>query len=294
MKDSQPDLSATARRATAEGSAHPERQSRMISSTSTQRTGPCGIFRAASQLLLLGVLALACLLLPSCIDGNEEIRINADGSGTCVATYLVPVAAVAASGGQDKMRSQVEEWAASQDDLRLDALEISEEGDRLRIHAALSFDSALALIDASSPEAMEKLPAAARALAGTLDFRMRGRQVELTRTVSPRAALGSAMLFTSPGELANHRLTYQITLPTAPDSHNATRTVDGGRTLVWDYPLDEAVENSPTMNLVATVPIPWWLWLAAAVLLLAIVWGLIAIVRRLRRKRQPVYPDVPV
>ena len=61
---------------------------------------------------------------------------------------------------------------------------------------------------------MEKLPRAARALAGTLDFRMRGRQVELTRTVQPRQALGAALLLASPADLANNRLVYQITLPT--------------------------------------------------------------------------------
>lgn len=247
-----------------------------------------------STFLLLGLLALACLLLPSCIDGNEQIRINADGSGTCTATYFVPVAAIAASGGVEKMRLQVEEWAAGEDGLTLDALEIAEEGDRLHIHAALSFKNALALIDASSPDSMEKLPRAAHALAGTLDFRMRGRQVDLTRTVQPRQALGAALLLSGPADLAEHRLVYQISLPVTPDSHNATRTADGGRTLVWDFPLDEAVENPPVMRLVATVPIPWWLWLAAGLALLLLILGIIAIIRRLRRKRRPAYPDVPV
>jgi hypothetical protein len=245
-------------------------------------------------LLLLGVLALACLLLPCCIDGNEQIRINANGSGTCTATYLVPVAAIAASGGEDKMRSQVEDWAAGQDGLTLDTLEIVEEDDRLRVHAAISFSNALALVDASSPESMEKLPRAARALAGTLDFRMRGRQVDLTRTVQPRQALGAALLLAGPADLDEHRLVYQISLPIAPDSHNATRTADDGRTLVWDFPLGEAVENPPAMRLVATVPIPWWLWLAAGLALLLLLLGILALIRRLRRKRRPTYPDVPV
>lgn len=254
----------------------------------------CNLF---PRLLLLGVLALACLLLPSCIDGEEQIRINADGSGTCTAIYIVPVAAIGASGGETKMRSQVEEWVASQDGISLDTFEISEEGDRTRIHAALSFHNALALIDASSPESMEKLPRAARGLAGTLDFRLRGRQVDLTRTVQPRQALGAALLLAGPADLAQNRLVYQITLPTRPDSHNATRTADDGRTLIWEFPLDEAVEVAPTMNIVTTVPIPWWLWLAAAVILLLIVWGIVAIIRRIRRKRRerlPAYPDVPV
>jgi hypothetical protein len=246
------------------------------------------------SLLLLGVLALVCLLLPSCIDGNEEIRIHKDGSGTCTATYFVPVAAIAASGGEDKMRSQIEDWAATQDNLSIDTLEIGEQGDRLRIHAALSFSNALALIDASSPESMEKLPKAARALAGTLDFRMRGRQVEIHRSVQPRQALGAAMLLTSPADLAENRLVYQISMPHAPESHNATRTADEGRTLIWEFSLDEAVENPPTMSLVATVPIPWWLWLTAALVLLLLILGIVALVRRLRRKRQPAYPDVSV
>lgn len=247
-----------------------------------------------STLLLLGVLTLACLLLPGCLDCNEEIRINADGSGTCIATYFVPVAAVAASGGQDKMRQQIEDWVAAQDDLRIDTFEIEEQDDRLRIHAELSFRSALSLIDASSPEQTEDLPPASRHLAGTLDFRMRGRQVDLTRTVRPRNALGAAMLLAGTDDFKNHRLTYQITLPDPPDHHNATSTLDDGRTLIWDYPLSEAIENPPVMKLTATIPIPWWVWLAAAALLIGIGLAITAIVRLWRRKRRPVYPDVPV
>ena len=245
-------------------------------------------------LLLLGVLTLACLLLPGCIDGNEVIHINADGSGTYESTYLVPVAAVAASGGRETMRQQVEEWVAEQDGMVLDTLEFSEEDDRLRIHGMISFDSALALIDASDTESTQNLPPAARHLTGTLDFRMRGRQVEVARTVRPRAALGSAMLFTSPAELANHRLTYQISMPVAPDSHNATSTRDDGRTLIWDYPLDQAVAEPPVMQLTATIPIPWWVWLGGTAGVIAILATSSALFRRLRRRRRPVYPDLPV
>lgn len=245
-------------------------------------------------LLLLGVLALACLLLPGCLDGNEDIRINADGSGTCTATYLVPVAAVAASGGPETMRQQLEDWVAAQQGMKIDDIDFSEVGDRLRIHGSIRFDSAFALIDASAAGQLQDLPPAARHLIGTLDFRMRGRQVELARTVSPRAALGSAMLFTNAGELAEHRLVYQISLPVTPDSHNATSTRDDGRTLVWEFPLDEAVDQPPVMRLTATIPIPWWVWAAGAALLIAITAATTAIVRHLRRKLHPSFPDVPV
>ncbi len=208
----------------------------------------------------------ACLAAASCIDGDERITLRRDGSGHAALTYQLPTAAVAAHGGRERLRQALAGWLGG-DGIRLEALELTGHADRTRVHAELSFPSALALVDLVSRERLEHLPAPARHLAGTLDFRRRGRHVELTRTVRPRAALGGSLLPVPRSRLAGHRLVYQVTLPAPAAAHNATATRDGGRTLVWEYPLDRACATPPVIRLAAAMPLPrrLWLWAAAAI-----------------------------
>lgn len=209
----------------------------------------------------------ACLAAASCIDGDERITLRRDGSGHASLTYQLPTAAVAAHGGRERLRQALAGWLGDDDGLQLEALELTEHADRTRVHAELSFPSAPALVHLVSPERLKRLPAPARHLAGTFDVRRRGRRVELTRTVRPREALGGSLLPVPRSRLAGHRLLYQVTLPAPAAAHNATAARDGGRTLVWEHPLDRACDAPPVIRLAADMPLPrrLWVWAAAAI-----------------------------
>jgi hypothetical protein len=228
----------------------------------------------------------ACLAATACIDGHEQITIDRTGGGRATLTYHVPTAAVIANGGRDQLRQTITAWLDGEKTLTLEALELTDHDDRTRIHAELSFPSALALIDLSSNEKLERLPAAARDLAGTLDFRLRGRHVQLTRSVRAHTALGGMLVWLPRSELAAHRLVYQITLPKPATAHNATTTRDHGRTLVWDYSLADAIDTPPVMHFAADLPVPRWLWVAA-ILTAAIAATLIATLLRRPRRKPP-------
>ena len=57
------------------------------------------------------VRLLACFaapLLASCIDGREEVWVNADGSGRADVSYSLPVAAARFQGGEAGVRRKIE------------------------------------------------------------------------------------------------------------------------------------------------------------------------------------------
>jgi len=227
------------------------------------------------------VLAATSLLISGCLDGSEDIRIESDGAFD----YLLPSAAVASQGGTEALRRPIESWIQDEEGLRLESLEVRDDGENTRLNLKLSFDSVTDLIRAVSGKGSESLPAAMRHLLGTFHFVRDGRHIEFSRTVRPVEALGGSLLLVPREELARHRLAYRITLPVPPDTHNATSTLDGGRTLVWEIPLDQAVDvdSPPKLEFTATMPVPWWVWGGVALTGVLLALLVAAFVRRRRK-----------
>jgi hypothetical protein len=239
---------------------------------------------AARQGILAVLLAAGSLLVSACLDGSEDIRIERDGAGRASFDYVLPSAAVASQGGTEALRKPIESWIRGEEGLRLETLVISDEGENTRLSLKLSFDCVTDLIRAASGKGSESLPNAMRHLLGTFHFTRNGRHVEFRRTVRPVEALGGSLLLVPQEELARHRLIYRISLPVPPDTHNATSTLDGGRTLVWEIPLDQAVGSPPKLEFTATLPVPLWVWGCAA-LMGAAVAALAVAFLRMRRGR---------
>ncbi len=215
------------------------------------------------------IALLAACLLTSCIDCHEEIWLEADGSGRADISYTLPAAAAKFQGGEAGVRKQIEKFLAETKEIKSSTCEVTTEGDRLKIRVRAGFDSALDLKEISTGGAMKELPSSATNLAGKVEVGVKGRTVDLTRTISPGAALpGSAFMPASAFD--GHHLIYIIHLPMAAKESNATRTENDGRTLVWDFPLDKAVKAPVITHFSADIPLPRWLLFVAAAVVLVI------------------------
>ncbi|MES2438758.1 MAG: hypothetical protein V4584_06820 [Verrucomicrobiota bacterium] len=213
------------------------------------------------SLRLLAVLATA--LLVSCIDCHEEIWLNADGSGRADVRYSLPAAAARFQGGEAGVRRMIEEFLNHSAAVHSSSCEVSTEGDRLKIRVRASFDSALDLKEIAKGDPLTKLPSSANNLAGTVKVGMSGRTVDFSRTITAGGALPGAV-FLPTSQFKDRNLTYIIHLPVPPEESNATRTEDGGRTLVWDFPLAQAIRTPVTTRFRAKIPIPGWVLASAA------------------------------
>lgn len=224
---------------------------------------------ATCQILRVLTLITACLLV-SCIDGHEEIWLNANGSGRADIRYSLPAAAARFQGGEAGVRRIIGELLKNTPAIATSSYEVAREQDRLKIHVQATFNSAMDLTKISTGRSLENLPSSATYLAGDFKVDLHGRTVDFARTIVPGKALPGA-IFLPVSQFEGRNLTYIIHLPDAASESNATRVEDAGRTLVWDYPLARAIQGPFTLRFKARIPIPRWAVAsgAAVVLLLA-------------------------
>ncbi|GAA5119984.1 hypothetical protein JIN84_21035 [Luteolibacter yonseiensis] len=223
---------------------------------------------SARHLVRLLVLVAVCLLT-SCIDGHEEIWLNADGSGRADVTYTLPAVAARFQGGAEGVEKLLAKFLRDAPGLTSSSHEVVTDGDRLKIRVKASFDSALELREISRSDPMKKLPSSANGLAGKVRVSRHGWALDFSRTISAGNALpGSSLLPAS--QFKDRRLTYILHLPQAPILTNAMRTENGGRTLIWDQPLAAAVKTPFTIQFKSRIPVPTWIYLSAGAAALVI------------------------
>lgn len=242
-----------------------------------------------TNIIRLLALVTTCLLV-SCIDGREEVWLNADGSGRADITYSLPAAAARFQGGENGVRKMIGDFLSHTPALKNPTCEVTTVDGRLTIRVQALFDSALDLKDISQGESMEKLPSSATGLTGSTIVTVSGRTVDFSRTINAGDALpGSSFMPAS--QLEGRRLTYIMHLPLAALESNATRTENEGRTLVWDIPLAKAIKGPLATRFKANVPVPVWLLASAGTVTLAggalIFFG---IKKLSRRKQQDILP----
>ncbi len=228
-----------------------------------------GLRRPCRWLVVAG-----CGLLASCIDGHEEYWLAGDGSGRAEIRYTVPASLARGCGGEKGLAKLLDEFIRETPTLTKATRRVTCEGDRVVVDFRASFKSAIDLIDAVSGDtalASGNLKPAVEPLIGHFDCRRHGLTVDLTRTVRPSKALPGSF-FLPASQFDGRRLVYSLHLPMVVEESNATRTQDGGRTLIWDQSLQDGLKNSVVIHFKGTVPIPWWLIAAAMVVLAALGW----------------------
>lgn len=233
---------------------------------------------------LVRLLALSCaLLLVSCIDGHEEYWIQADGSGRAEITYSLPAAAARFQGGEAGVERMLAGFLTNNPAITTSSHSVTVTGDVLTVSVKASFDSVIELKNISAGGTMKKLPSSANALTGDIRIDLVGRTVHASREISAGKALPGASIMPV-STFAGHRLAYIVHLPVAATLTNATRTENGGQTLLWEIPLAEAVRAPVTLRFEAPVPIPmsWLVGGIAGIVLL--VMAALVIIRRWKRR----------
>ncbi len=235
------------------------------------------------RFLIYLLLSLITGLLVSCIDGREEIWINADGSGRAEICYEIPTAATHLQNGVEGVREKLETLVTQSPELNA-TYSIVETGDRLRVTVHARFPSAPDLAKAANAKNRENLPVASRYLTGEFAFFRDGRTIDISRTISAGKAIPGAR-FIPERQLRDRKLVYILHLPTAAEESNATAVTDNGRTLTWEYPLSDALREPFTTHFKVKIPIPLWLWAAGISTVLFIALLLLFLIRRIRAAR---------
>jgi hypothetical protein len=238
--------------------------------------------RKLSAIFTRLLAGLACLVLSACFDIREEVWIHRNGSGRAQLNYVIPQSALLLSGGTAGLEEKIRQLVATQPRIRLDSVKVAVVDEQARIAVSLSTDSMLSLLDLRNSEEFEELPSSASNIAGDLVVRLKGLDIDFTRTVKVREALGLASLAIRREERAKRSLEYIIHLPKAPKESNATSVADGGKTLMWKSTLGEALAKPVVTHFRAALPIPWYAHVAAGLLLA----GIVALILRIRRKRR--------
>lgn len=231
--------------------------------------------------LLMRLLAgLACLFLAACFDIREEVWIERNGSGRAELNYTLPESALLLTGGAAGLEKKVRELVAGQPPLTLDGVTVTVMDGQATVNVRLSTESMLSLLDLQKTEDFQSLPEASAEIAGHFDVRLRGLDIDFTRTVRVREALGLASLAIGTEDREARRLSYTVHLPKAAKEHNATTVTDGGKTLIWEATLGEALKQPVITRFRATMPVPRWVWIAAV----ALAGGIAVLVVRLWKK----------
>lgn len=247
----------------------------------------------ALRRLIRWMVPAVCAVLASCIDGSEEYWLAADGSGRAEIRYEVPASFATSLGGISGVEDLLDRFVRETPTLHHVTRAVTRRHDRLTVElkgdfksvrdliAAVSGDSALTPAGGSSP---------LEPLIGDFAIQQAGTRVNFERTVHPgRAIPGSALLPAS--QFKGRRLVYQLHLPVAARDSNATRTADGGRTLIWERPLDGGMLKPLALRFEADLPLPWH-WLAAGVGGTGLLAALAVYALRRRRNRRTAEPPV--
>jgi hypothetical protein len=226
------------------------------------------------------LLGICCLVLASCLEGDEEVWIHKGGSGRISAVYRLPPAFMAEIGGAEKVIARIRSAVERDPHISLESISHGFEGGRSVLKFSAAFDDFREL--AHFGERYLRSPGApAQAtpeelLLGDIDIRLEGLVLTYHREVN-LSTLFPENVRRNPGLLGASAFHYTLHMPVAPAEHDASETVDGGRTLKWKFRLREYTDRPMVSSARSVLPLPWWVWAAGvlllAVALLVIVWA---------------------
>lgn len=241
---------------------------------------------------LLALLpVLLPLLLVSCIEGEEEIWLEPDGSGRIEATYKMPTVVAQKIGDPDELVEILKNAAARDPHIELTSVSHQTRRGGVTLKFSGTFDDLRKL--ATFPQRQLRDPAEpdkrvkAEVLFGTthLDISWRGlsyeRQVDISWLLKSSPAAKSIVRV--PALLGNSSFRYTLNLPTSARESNSTTQSQDGHKLEWLFPLKNHVQEPMHLTAEGDLPLPGTLWLIplAVLVLLFLIQN-----RRARKKLQ--------
>jgi len=230
------------------------------------------------------LLPLLCLvaLLSSCIDGEEEIWIETDGSGRLEATYTMPKAFMDELGGAETLTEKLRAAAKKDDSITIGTLEHGTGDDgRQFLHFTAEFTDLREL--AKFPQKHLRDPskpnetASEEALFGEINLSLSGLLMSIDRKIDLAPILPESAK-SNPAFLGSSTFQYTFHLPVVPTEHDAHEISADGKTLTWSFLLRDYTDKPMTIWAKAPLPLPWWLWAGGIVvgiflLLIIIIWA---------------------
>jgi len=241
-----------------------------------------------SRLLHFSLLPLV-LILASCIDGDEEIWLERDGSGRLEATYKMPPQIMQSFGSAPVLQKKLEDAIAKEPGLQIQHISNHMENGRVVFEFNATFDDVRTL--AAFPKKHLRSPdtpdqaGSEEALFGTMNLTLSGLTMSFDRTVDLGPVLPDNVR-QNPGFLGESAFRYVVHLPAPATTHNATGTADNGRTLNWKFLLREHANRPMLLTMKAPLPLPWWIWLSGGLLVALVVFLAVLASRRVLISRR--------
>ncbi len=223
--------------------------------------------------------ALFALMLVSCIEGEEEIWLERDGSGHMEATYKMPAVVIQKLGGPEEFVRSLNEAAARDPHVTITRTSHETRNGEVTLRFAARFDDLRKL--ATFPQrqfrdpARPDVPAREEVLFGETEIDVSWRGISYQRTIDISSLLQSNPLARNfvrvPALLKDSSFRYILNLPASATETNATTRSGNGHRLEWRFLLREHVRDPMYLSARGKIPLPGILWFLGLVPLFALI-----------------------
>lgn len=223
------------------------------------------------RLLMVLMVAVVALALVGCIKVNQTVTVNPDGSGTI--NIVMGVA--------KEYRSMVEQQGTTMED----AFKADTYRDQGFTVENFEDDKFVGIKMNKSYANVEEM-----GQGGTLTFDLSDtdpKVLTVSGSVNAESSLkDQGMSLESLSGMENFEMTFEINLPSAATSHNATEELNGGRTLKWDLARTQNIQLEATLAGGGLAGMPDWIWYAVGgVVLLAIIVIIVVLLSRNSKRK---------
>lgn len=246
--------------------------------------------RCQMKWLLYGLLSILLVSLNSCIDGEEEVFLNADGSGRMKVQYRVP-GMLLSQREADELVAIIDKEVGEKDNLQLVANRVDSQKGQKIIRIEIEAKNVVELDgmlddhgEGSESEATGKTDKILHALLGEMEVTISGLSASVKRAVDLDPLLHEYLGKNGSVLLGESEFRYTVHLPEAVEQSNAHETSQDGKTLKWVYKLRECKQTPINMHLQAPISIPWWGYAGGGVLVCALFGGSYRLFQNSRKK----------
>jgi len=243
------------------------------------------------------LLILPLLFLSSCVEGEEELWINADASGKIKAHYSIPSVAMKDLGNPEDYLRSIEIIDEQEKGLTVERAHFTKTKSRITFQIEATFQNASELLEIadrsqkiliqearSSPEQIE-------ALLGQIDLRIASLNPTFSREIHLKELLPK-MVQKNPKMLGKSTFRYTINLPVAIRHSNAHALTNERRTATWTFLLKDYTQTPMAMFLQTQLPLPWWIFTLLLIVALLTIWLIWKIYKRFTKSPENIHPIV--
>jgi len=216
------------------------------------------------NILLSILIFLGTIVLSSCrIEGDEEITLNSDGSGTIRAYYRLPEKAFSREQSQIVCSSLAALCERTEGLHAIEHKHIDAGGElfgpkfqQLRLQLAFDSKETLESIELSAAPEDQQTLEMIKTIIGHIQLSIQGLTVHINRSVDLTPLLQQI----SPALLGDSYFNYSIHFPTTASTSNAHWASHDGKSLHWKFLLREYYDKPMTLQAAAPIPLPKWIW----------------------------------